>query len=153
MESTELTIEPASSESPEARALIQQMWNEMKSLYKERQPLFQPLGCPREGAVFLLARIDGLAVACGAVVPMSEGVGEVKRMYVEPAHRGRGLSRAVLRELERRAPVLGYSVVRLDTGIHQPAAIRLYETSGYLRIPNYASPVGEDMSLCFEKRL
>ena len=100
---------------------------------------------------FLIGRIDGSPVACGAFRPLSEHVAEIKRMYVRPEFRGRGYSKMILTELECRAAAAGYTVVRLETGNRQPEAISLYERAGYRRIPCFGSYVESQRSVCFEK--
>jgi len=92
-------------------------------------------------------------VACGAYRPMSPDVAEIKRMYVDPDYRCRGLGRRILRELEGRARRDGYARARLETGTLQPEAIRLYERAGYHRIDCYGLYVGNPRSVCFEKDL
>jgi GNAT superfamily N-acetyltransferase len=84
---------------------------------------------------------------------MDESAVEVKRMFVEPDCRGRGIARRLLAELEECARRAGYSVARLETGVRQPEAIGLYESAGYRRIPNYGMYAGIADSACFEKSL
>lgn len=106
--------------------------------------------------VFLVARLDGEPVGCGAVRPArggAAGVAEIKRMYTAPVARRRGVSRALLARLESEAAALGYRRVQLETGLRQPEAIALYETAGYHRIPSYGQYEGHDLSVCFAKDL
>ena len=91
---------------------------------------------PPEGA-FLVAHERGLPVACGGLKRLDEGTAEIKRMYVIPAARGRGLGRSLLSALEEEARRLGYRSVRLDTGPRQAHARALYESAGYAAIPAY----------------
>lgn len=100
----------------------------------------------------VVAYADGIPVGCGALRPM-DGSMEVKRMYTEPGHRGRGIASAVLAELELWSKELGYPRTVLETGILQESAIRLYSQCGYQRIPNYGQYAGVDNSVCFEKVL
>jgi len=79
----------------------------------------------------------GETVAGGGLRPIGPGLGEIKRMYVTPAWRGRGMARRLLGALEAAARSLDLERVRLDTGPLQPEARRLYETAGYTSIPNY----------------
>jgi GNAT superfamily N-acetyltransferase len=96
---------------------------------------------PPAGA-FLVGYLDGVAVCCGGIKRLDERACELKRMYVAPDVRGRGVARALLEALEQRARRLGYAVARLDTGPKQPAAQRLYESAGYVAIENFnANPV------------
>lgn len=101
----------------------------------------------------LVAYLDGKPVATGAIKPFAPGVMEVKRMYVLPEYRGQGVASEVLNALEGWAAALGNSACILETGLKQPEAIRLYEKSGYNRIPNYGQYQGVDNSVCFEKQL
>jgi putative acetyltransferase len=106
--------------------------------------------------VFVVARVDRVAAACGAIRRLIGGppdVGEIKRMYTRPAARRRGLSRVILDRLEAEAAALGYRRVQLETGLHQPEAIALYETAGYHRIPSFGQYEGDELSVCFAKDL
>ena len=104
--------------------------------------------------VFLVVRDDdGSAVACGGVARFDDERGELKRMFVVPEARGRGLGRRLLVELEAEAQRLGYHALVLETGDRQPEAVGLYESSGYERIPCYPPYDSRALSLCFEKRL
>lgn len=114
---------------------------------------FRPEDVAGPRSVFLIGRLEDRPVACGAVRPLEGGVGEVKRMYVEPGVRGRGYSRRLLAALEDAARSIGYVALRLETGDRQPEAIRLYESAGYRRIEPFGIYVGSRRSVCFEKRL
>lgn len=106
--------------------------------------------------VFLVARLDGVPVGCGAVRPVTggaAGVAEIKRMYTSPAARRRGISRALLARLESEAAALGYRRLQLETGLRQPEAIALYVSAGYHRIPSYGQYEGHELSVCFAKEL
>ncbi|WP_258724648.1 GNAT family N-acetyltransferase [Cellulomonas sp. NS3] len=111
-----------------------------------------------EGVVaMLLVRDGGEPVACGALrdVSATQGPGtvEIKRLYVVPARRGRGLSRLVMAELEARAHALGYGRLILETGVMQPEAIGLYLALGYDPIEAYGEYKDEPSSRCFGKAL
>jgi GNAT superfamily N-acetyltransferase len=86
---------------------------------------------------FVIVFEDGEAVAGGGVRRLSEGVGEIKRMFVVPSARGRGHGRRVLSALEEAAAELGYRRLRLDTAQSLPVAIALYRSAGYRDIPDY----------------
>ncbi|GIH76794.1 GNAT family N-acetyltransferase [Planobispora longispora] len=104
-------------------------------------------------ARFLVAVVDGRAVGCGAVQPVDPATGEVKRMYVAPDHRGRGVARSLLAALEDLARAQGNTVLRLATGHLQPEAISLYRGSGYEPIPPYGKYVDVPTTFCFAKPL
>jgi putative acetyltransferase len=103
--------------------------------------------------IFLVGRCEGAAIACGAVRPLDPPMGELKRMYVRPPARRRGFARRLLEELERAARELDLSVLRLESGIHQPEAVALYEGAGYHPIPAYGEYIGNTYSRCYEKLL
>lgn len=107
---------------------------------------------PPHGA-FLVGWIGGQAVACGGIARYDGATAEIRRMYVVPEARGRGLSRRVLVALEDEARSLGYAFVRLETGRLQGAAIGLYVSAGFAPIPRYGPFVDDPKSVCFEKRL
>ena len=136
---------------------MQRLWDELGNLYPELSAApFLPneIAGPRTG--FVIAWLAGEPVGCGAWRPFSDaepGVVEIKRMYVEPALRRRGIARAILNQLEKLAQADGYSTARLETGAKQPHAIRLYETSGYRRIEPFGRYRDDPLSVCFEKRL
>ena len=103
--------------------------------------------------IFLIARVKGRAVACGGVRELESGVGEIKRMFVLPDLRGRGIARRLLASLEGIARARSYSVLRLETGVRQPEAIALYESAGYRKIAPFGEYIGNSLSVCFEKQL
>ena len=107
---------------------------------------------PPDGT-FLVAFEDGQPIGCGGVGRLAETVGELRRMYVLPAHRGKGLGRALLVALENAARDLGYTAMRLETGNEAPEALGLYTSSGYEPVPCWGPFADDPKSLCFEKPL
>lgn len=89
--------------------------------------------------LFLVARVDGQDVGCGGWRTLEPGVGEVKRMYVVPEHRGRGLARELLRGLVADAAAQGVSRLVLETGPLQPEAIALYTAEGFVPCEAYGA--------------
>jgi GNAT superfamily N-acetyltransferase len=89
------------------------------------------------GGAYVVGWVDGEPVCGGGLKRLSDGAAEIKRMYVVPGARRRGVARALLGALERTARDLGYSIVRLDTGARQPHAKALYEASGFVETGNY----------------
>ncbi|MES1245792.1 MAG: GNAT family N-acetyltransferase [Acidobacteriota bacterium] len=102
---------------------------------------------------FVVARVDGVPMACGAIRKNDEETAEIKRMYVVPEARGLGLSRRVLAALEAEAARLQVKRIVLETGPRQLAALALYERSGFERIPEFGEYIGSPMSICMAKRL
>ncbi len=101
----------------------------------------------------LVAYEKDIPVACGAIKEFEPNVMEVKRMYVTPEKRGKGIATKVLSALENWARDLGYQKCVLETGKRQPEAIALYTKNGYQIIPNYGQYAGIENSVCFEKFL
>ena len=100
---------------------------------------------------FLVGYEDGRAICCGGLKRLDADACELKRMYVIPEARGRGVVRVLLAALEDRARELGYLVARLDTGPRQQSAQRIYESEGYIAVANFnGNPVA---SFFGEKRL
>ncbi|MFY0644714.1 MAG: GNAT family N-acetyltransferase [Bacteroidia bacterium] len=93
------------------------------------------------------------AVGCGAIQEAEAGTMEIKRMFVQPDHRGRGIASVILSDLEKWSMELHCFKSKLETGRKQQAAVRLYMSRGYDRIPNYGQYKGMENSLCFEKEL
>lgn len=100
-------------------------------------------------SVVLVARDPaGTAVGCGALRALGDGAAEVKRVYVVPEARGRGVSKVLLAGLEDAARSRGWTVLRLETGPRQPEAIALYEGAGYRPIPAFGGYVDEPDAGC-----
>jgi GNAT superfamily N-acetyltransferase len=105
---------------------------------------------PPQG-VFIVGYEDEQPVCCGGLKALPDGACEIKKMFVVDRARGRGVARALLEELERRARELGYEIARLDTGPRQQRAQQMYERAGYAPVENFnANPVATYFG---EKRL
>lgn len=134
--------------------LFQHLWEELGALYGNTGPCeFKPSDVEGPGCAYVVARLDGRAVGCGAILPLAPRMAEVKRMFVEPEARRLGVALGILQELESIARELNYEIVRLETGSRQPGAIRLYEVAGYQHIERYGRHVDDPLSICFEKHL
>jgi putative acetyltransferase len=141
-------------DTPDAIALIAELQTHLESYYPpESRHGFSVERLVAEGVAFFVLRVDGVAAGCGGIKLFAKDFGELKRMYVRPQFRGAGLGRTILQRLGEHALEHGVSWLRLETGIHQRAAIRLYEEAGFYRIPPFGSYTSDPVSLCFEKRL
>jgi len=128
----------------------------LEAAFAELVSRYGPEGRSRvhDEARFLVALAEGRAVGCGALQPAGEtGLGELKRMYVIPEFRGRGIASAVLGSLEKLASESGYVALRLATGLRQPEAIALYERRGYRLVEPYGKYVNDPLSRCYHKPL
>ncbi|HTG91165.1 MAG TPA: GNAT family N-acetyltransferase [Pyrinomonadaceae bacterium] len=106
----------------------------------------------REGVVFFITYFEGQLAGCGGV-KMLDDYGEVKRMFVRPIHRGRGLGKAMLNRLAEYAQSNGAKVLRLETGIYEVEAIGLYESWGFSRRTPFGEYVEDPLSVYLEKQL
>ena len=108
---------------------------------------------PAQDLQAVVAYSGDAPVGCGASRELEPGVGEIKRMFVLPEARRLGVARLMLEALEARGRALGYSAVRLGSGVRQPEAVALYESCGYRRIPLFGEYEGADLCVCYEKVL
>lgn len=149
-----LEITEVAWDDPEAESLRARQRAELVALYQgDSEPGPKPTGA--DVAVFLLGRdpATGEPLACGGLRPLEPGCAEIKRMFVVPHARGRGLSRLLLAALERTAAERGWPVLRLETGERQVEALALYTRHGYRPIERFGHYVDAEHSLCFEKTL
>ena len=143
-------------ESPDARQLIAALDAGLAELYPPEQrfgPNLKAQHLEDGRGTFLVARDDGRAVACGAVRMLDASRGEIKRMYVEPDQRGKGVGRAVLARLEAAARQLGARRLVLETGSHSPDALALYRRAGFTQVDCWGEYTTSPTSVCMEKRL
>ena len=149
-----LRIEPAAIDAEETRQLFAELWIEIDELYGTDAPSKADLtGMEKSGAAFVIARMDGAAVGCGAVRPLTETIAEVKRIFVQRPARRSGVARAIMGALEEIARAAGFSEMWLETGLRQPGAIRLYESLGYMRIAGFGEYKDDPLSVCYAKPL
>src|SRR5262245_41495490 len=127
------------SERPDASdalALITELQDQLETLYPPAsQHGFSVERLVAEAVPFFVLRVDGQPVGCGGIKLFGREFAELKRMYVRPKYRGHGFGKLILDHLVEFALANKISLVRLETGIHQQAAIRLYEKAGFYRIP------------------
>jgi GNAT superfamily N-acetyltransferase len=129
------------SGQPPASDIVEAMVVEVSEMYGRIDVPGAPSATPADfappGGAFVVLFEDGAAVAGGGLKRLDERACEIKRMYVVPSARGRGLAKALLEALEDEARRLGYATARLDTGPKQPAAQAMYERAGYAPIGNF----------------
>lgn len=94
-----------------------------------------------------------IALGCGAFKEYEPKVAEIKRMFVLPEQRGKGIAVAILNELENWAKIEGYEYTMLETSVRLESAIALYKKSGYEVTPNYGQYIGVESSVCMEKNI
>jgi putative acetyltransferase len=140
-------------DQPEVVALIDELDAYQKPLYPpESHHGIAIDALMRPHVLFAVARVEGEAAGCGAVV-LNDGWGELKRMFVRPGLRGQGIAQRILAFLESSAGERGLPLMRLETGISQPEALRLYERAGYVRRGPFGEYGPDPLSVFMEKQL
>jgi GNAT superfamily N-acetyltransferase len=149
-----ITVAAEPFDSTDAQRLIAALDAHLASRYSAEQRFGPNLG-PQQIApglgTFVIARAEGRAVGCGAVRRLDEMSAEVKRMYVEPELRGRGIAKLILDHLEAAALVMGIHRLVLETGIYQAEAIGLYRRMGFDPVRCWGEYADVLTSVCFEK--
>lgn len=148
-----VTIEEERADSDVARLLVNELEAELAAVYPDESRHGYPVEkLVARGVRFFVVRVDGEAVGCGGVEIAGEHA-ELKRMFVTPAHRGRGLSNALMERLEATARAAGARILRLETGVHQREALGLYERAGFRKVPPFPPYFVDPRSVCMEKDL
>ena len=147
-------ITPERPDTADARALIAELEGELAPHYpiKSRHG-FSVDQLVADAVPFFLVRESGVPAGCGGIKVIGSEYGEVKRMYVRPHFRGTGLARLMLTHLSQYVERHGIRRLRLETGIHQRAAIGLYERMGFQRIRPFGGYGEDPLSLFYEKEL
>lgn len=142
-------------DQPEIHALLAASNAYMASLYPaESNHMVDLQALSRPEVDFIVARADGRAVGCGAIVKSTAGGwAEIKRMFVSPEARGQQIGRQLLRRLEQLAQQGGLTALRLETGIKQPEALSLYRSAGFLEIGPFGDYGPDPLSVFMEKRM
>ena len=149
------TVSIETADQPDARALLEAGERYALSLYPaDSCYLLDVTELLAPGVTMWMARSDGgTALGTVALVDRGDGSAELKRLYVHDEARGLGVATLLLEELEAHARAEGVTRIQLETGPKQLAAIALYEQRGYRHIENFGPYVGDDFSVCMEKRL
>jgi putative acetyltransferase len=147
-------ITPERPDSADAVALITELEAHLEQLYpRESRHGFSVEQLLAEAVAFFVLRENDTPAGCGGIQLFGTAYGELKRMYVRPPFRGLGFGELLLNHLTDFARARGVGLLRLETGIHQKAAIRLYERMGFQRIPPFGAYKEDPLSLCYEKRI
>ena len=135
---TRATLRPLPYDHPVAHYLVEQVQEEYIQRYGGRDAAVVEPGefLPPRG-IFLVAEVDGVPAGCGAWRVLSPGVAEIKRVYVQPTFRRKGLAQVIVAALEDGAALAGHGSVVLNTGHEQPEAIALYANLGYGPVGGY----------------
>ncbi len=148
------TIAAERPDTPDALSLIAELQTHLESFYPpESRHGFSVERLIKEGVAFFVLRVDGAPAGCGGIKLFGREYGELKRMYVRPDFRGRKYGELLVDHLAEHARANGVTLLRLETGIHQQAAIRLYERLGFRRVPPFGPYTDDPLSRCYEKPL
>ena len=143
-----IAIRAEPPDQPEIRAFFAASEAYMSALYPAESNHFTNFAAlARPQVLFLVARREGTAVGCGAIVRASDGHGEIKRMWVDPNIRRAQVGRRVLDSLIGAARAAGAHTLRLETGISQPEAIALYRRAGFHDCGPFAPYAPDPLSL------
>jgi GNAT superfamily N-acetyltransferase/dienelactone hydrolase len=149
-----IQIVPERPDTPDARALIDELQTALALLYPaENQFGYSVEKLLQQNVAFFVIRVDDAPAACGGVQLFGNEYGEIKRMFVRPQFRGRGLGKLMLAQLEAYAHARGVPLLRLETGTLQTEAIGLYEQYGFARIPPFGDYPDTPLNMYFEKRV
>src|SRR6516225_197829 len=147
-------ITPERPDSPDAVVLINELEAQLDPLYpRASRHGYSVEKLIAQGVAFFVLRDNDTPAGCGGIQLFGTEYGELKRMYVRPQFRGLGYGRLLLDHLADHARAKGVGLLRLETGIHQAAAIRLYERTGFQRIPPFGEYKEDPLSLFFEKSI
>ena len=147
-------ITPERPDTTDARTLIAELEAQLAPLYpRESRHGYSVEKLIEEGVAFFLIRDDGTPAGCGGLQLFGTDYGEIKRMYVRPQYRGAGYAKLMLDHLADYARSRGIGLLRLETGIHQRAAIGLYERVGFQCIPPFGEYKEDPLSKFYEMRI
>ncbi len=152
---TGITFEQATPDTPEVAALLAEYEQEFLS-FNTREETGWRGAAAHQGLAMMLARRDGRPVGCGGIRLEDAATAELKRMYVVPEERGRGIATELVGRLERAAAEQGATRMVLDTTPRMETAVRLYQRLGYVRTEPFLrhnSGAGMPALIYFEKRL
>ena len=149
-----LTIRVEPPDQPDVLRMIEALDAQMTALYPAESNHLLDVAALSDPAVsFLVVRDRNAAIGCGALLRDPRGWGEVKRMYVWPEQRGRGIGRRVVGELEAIARSAGLPWLRLETGIHNTDALALYRGTGFVECAAFGDYRPDPLSVFMEKRI
>lgn len=141
------------SANPHFRTLVNQLDAELRLMYAELMDTYDQHNIIEHNDTVVIAYLDDQPVGCGCFKPFDAEAVELKRMFVHPDARGKGISKLIINELETWAGELGFTRTVLETGIKNIDAQHLYHKSGYVDIPRYGPYVHLESSICMGKHL
>ena len=148
-----LTIQPVSPAKTEVMQLIEQLDAYQSSLYPPESNHLDSIDEMSKSNAFFIAAYSGSGICGIGSVKLIDDYGEIKRVFVPSNQRGKGIAKAIMKELERYLVKQAVVYARLETGIHQKEAIQLYEQLGYDRVDPFGDYKEDPLSVFMEKIL
>lgn len=148
-----LQIIRTNSDNPDFHTLTQLLDITLCEIYGTKQEDYAEFNRITDLSTIVLAYIDNLPVGCGCFKKFNDNTIEIKRMFVRPEERGKGIASRILYELETWASELNYTYSVLETGKKQTIAIELYQNLGYTITSNYGQYSENENSVCMMKGL
>ena len=148
-----LNTKRSSTNDPDFIYLVSLLDNEFWVVLHEDQSMYEQYNKVSGISTAIIVYDKEKAVACGCYKEYNTTTVEIKRMFVEKNHRGNGISKLVLKELENWADENGFQYAVLETSTHFTVAKNLYQRAGYIIIPNYDQYEGLEESVCMKKKL
>jgi putative acetyltransferase len=147
------TLKRTTSESSDFQNLVRLLDADLKLRDGEDHAFYSQFNKIDKIKNAVVCYADDLPIGCGAFKEYDETSVEIKRMFVQPVFRGKGIAGTILKELELWAAEINYSVAVLETGKRQPEAIALYQKTGYTIIPNFGQYENIENSVCMKKEI
>ncbi len=147
------TVKRTNSNDKDFGILVHELDKDLWSRYGEMQLEYRQYNVIENLPTVVVVYTDNKPVGCGCFKHFEPLTVELKRMYVDPTHRGKGIGTAIINELEKWAKELGHHSMVLETAGGQPEAIHLYRKSGFTDIPRYGQYADKTQSICMKKSL
>ena len=133
--------------------LIRQLDEYQESMYPPESNHLDPIDELSKSGVHFLAAYDDSKICGIGAVKVFDDYGEIKRVYVPESHRGQGIAKEIMRQLENRLLERSVFIARLETGIHQHEAIHLYKKLGYSETVPFGEYTNDPLSVFMEKKI
>ena len=144
------SLKRTTSTDPGFLTLVKQLDAELDDMYGSEMDFYNEFNTVDALKQVIIAYVNHAPAGCGAIKQLSAGQMEVKRIFVDPTYRGKGIAESMMLALETWARELGSAGMILETGDKQHAAMALYKKLGYKLIANYGQYSGAPSSVCYE---
>lgn len=146
-------ISRTTAHDPVFKQLVTLLDTELANRYGAIQKIYDQFNVVSDIQTVVIVYHNEVAAGCGCFKAFDEKIAEIKRLFVLPEHRGKGIARKIVQALEEWAWERSYNTCILETGDKQPEAIALYERMGYQRVENFGPYQGMSESICFSKSI